>query len=89
MGKAVVREARRNIQDIARRQIFIDNRLERFHVQQRRMRAKLLQRQFVTHAPAAAPHALDDKYVVLIDMRPYAATRNRERDHQIVQPPVR
>ncbi len=58
-------------------------------MQQRRMRAELTHRQFIAHAPAAAAHALNNKDIVLIDMRTHAAARHREGDHQIVQTPVR
>jgi len=34
--------------------------------------------------PAAADAPLDDKDIVLIDMRAHAAAGNRERDHQVV-----
>ncbi len=53
------------------------------------MRAELTHRQLVAHAPAAAAHPLNDKHVVLIDMRTHAAARYREGDHQIIQTPVR
>ena len=89
MGKSVVRESRRDVEDIARSQIFVNNRLERIHMQQRRMRAELTHRQLVAHAPAAAAHPLNDKHVVLIDMRTHAAAGHGEGDHQIVQTPVR
>ena len=89
MGKAVVRESRRDVEDIARGQIFVDDRLKRIDVQQRRMRAELTHRQLVPHAPAATAHPLNNKHVILIDMRTHAATRHGEGDHQVIQTPVR
>ena len=40
------------------------------------------------HAPAAATRTLNNKHVVLVQVRTHAATRNGEGDHQIVHPPV-
>ena len=67
VGYAVVRESRWNIEDVARLQIFINDRWERIDVQQCRMRTELTHRQLVTHAPAAAAHALNNKDVILIE----------------------
>jgi hypothetical protein len=86
---AIVRESRWNIEDIARLQIFINDRRERVDVQQCRMRAELTHRQLIAHAPAAAAHALNNKDVILIDMRADAAAGDGEGDHQVVQTPVR
>ena len=89
VGYAVVRESRWNIEDVARLQIFINDRWERIDVQQCRMRTELTHRQLVTHAPAAAAHALNNKDVILIDMRADTAAGDGEGDHQVVQAPVR
>ena len=89
VGHAIVRESWWNIEDIARLQIFINDRRERIDVQQCRMRAELTHRQLIAHAPAAAAHALNNKDVILIDMRADAAAGDGEGDHQVVDTPVR
>ena len=43
---AFVREARRNVENVARLHLFVDDGVERFHLQQIRMRAVLFQRRF-------------------------------------------
>ncbi|VDZ83676.1 Uncharacterised protein [Kluyvera intermedia] len=48
----------------------------------------LLERGLLTDTPATTTGALNNKDVILIKMRAYAATGNREGDHQIVQTPV-
>ncbi len=53
------------------------------------MRTELTHRQLVPYAPAAAAHPLNDKHIVLVDMRPHAATRDGEGDHQVIETPVR
>ena len=79
-----MRESRRNVQNIARLQILINNRRERVDVQQRRMRAELTHRQLIAHAPAAATHALNNKDIILVDVRAHAAARYGKGDHQVI-----
>ncbi len=87
-GVTLVREAWRDIENIARLQLFVDDADKRIDLQQVRVRAVLFHRHLFTHAPAATAGALDDKYVVLIQMRTNAASWHGEGDHQIVHPPV-
>ena len=83
-----MREPRRDIQNIAGLHLFIDYGFERVDLQQVRVRTMLLHRHLFAHAPAAATGTLNDKHVVLVEMRADAASRNGKRDHQIVDAPV-
>ena len=83
-----MRESRRNVENITRLQLFIDNPFKRVNLKQVRMRAVLLHRDFFAHAPAAAARTLNDEHVVLVKMWTYAAARHGEGDHQIVHAPV-
>ena len=83
-----MRESWWNIEDIAGLHLFINDRLERLHLQQIWVRAVLLKRGFLAHAPATTASTLNDKDIILIDMRANAAARHREGDHQIVNAPV-
>ena len=83
-----MREPRRNIQNIARLHLFINNGFKRVDLQQVRVRAVLFHRHFFTHAPAAAAGTLNDKHIVLVEMRTDAAAGDGKRDHQIVDAPV-
>ena len=87
-GVTLMREPRRNVENIAWLQLFINNPFERIHLKQVRMRTVLFHRHFLAHAPAAATRTLNNKHVVLVQVRTHAATRNGEGDHQIVHPPV-
>lgn len=53
------------------------------------MRAVLFHRHFFPDAPAPTASALDDKHIILIQMRADAAARYGEGDHQVVDTPVR
>jgi hypothetical protein len=64
-----MRESRRNIENIARLHLFIDNGFKRIDLQQVRMRAVLFHRHFFAHAPAATAGTLNDKHIILIEMR--------------------
>ena len=85
----LMRESRRNIENIARLHLFIDDRLEGVNLQQVRMRAVLFHRHLFPNAPAPTAGALNDKHIILIQMRADAASRHREGDHQVVDTPVR
>ena len=87
MRKTIVRETGRDVEDIARLKIFINDWLERIDMQQCRMRAELAHRQLIAHTPAAAAHPLDNKDVILVDMRANAAARHGVGDHQIIKAP--
>ncbi|MNC33046.1 hypothetical protein D3C75_814270 [compost metagenome] len=78
-----------DIENIARLHFFVDDGVERFNLQQIRMRAVLFQGDFFPNTPATAANTLNDKHVVLVVMRANAAAWYRERDHQIVNSPVR
>lgn len=55
--------------------LFIDDRLEGVNLQQVRMRAVLFHRHFFPDAPASTAGALNDKHIILIQMRADAAAR--------------
>ena len=71
----LMRESWRNIENIPRLHLFIDNRLEGVNLQQVRMRAVLFHRHFFPDAPASTAGALNDKHIILIQMRADAAAR--------------
>ena len=83
-----MRKSRRDVENVARLQLFVDNPVKRVNLKQVRMRAVLLHRHFFAHAPAAAARTLNDEHIVLVQMRAYAAARHGEGDHQIVHAPV-
>ncbi|CSS16784.1 Uncharacterised protein [Shigella sonnei] len=53
------------------------------------MWAVLFHLQLFAHSPATTSGTLNDKHVVLIEMRADAAARYRKRNHQIINTPVR
>ncbi|ABV13051.1 hypothetical protein CKO_01924 [Citrobacter koseri ATCC BAA-895] len=85
---AFVRESGWDIQNIAGLQLFINDGFKRIDLEQIRVRAMLLQLQLLAYAPAAATGSLNDKDIVLIQMRTHAAARDGKGDHQIVNTPV-
>ncbi len=84
-----MREGRGDIEDITRLQLLINDRFKGIDLQQIRVRTVLLHRHFIAHAPAAAAGTLNDKHIVLVEVRTHAAARYGERDHQVVNTPVR
>ncbi len=83
-----MREARWDIKNVTWLQLFINDPFKRINLEQIRVRAVLFHWHFFAHAPATATGTLNDKHVVLIQMRTHAATGNGEGDHQIVHSPV-
>ncbi|MNV82304.1 hypothetical protein D3C71_1760300 [compost metagenome] len=83
-----MRESWRNIENIARLHLFVDDAFERVNLQQVRVRAVLFHRHFIADAPATTASSLNDKHIVLVEVRAHATARNREGDHQIVHAPV-
>src|SRR5471030_265707 len=53
------------------------------------MRTVLFHWDFFAYTPAAAASALNDEYIVLIQMRAYTTAGDRVGDHQVVHAPVR
>jgi hypothetical protein len=78
----LMRESWRNIENIARLHLFIDDRLERINLQQVRMRAVLFHRHF--SPTRQRRRSLNDKHIILIQMgtTPPPGTRRRSSDRR-------
>lgn len=86
---AVMREAGRNVQNIAGQQFDIDDGFKKIGVQQRRLRGELPVLPQIVDAPAAPPGALANEDVVQIDRRPDPAAGRGVTDHRVVEAPFR
>ena len=86
---AVVGEAGRDVQYVARQELDVDHRLEGIGVQQGRVGRELAVFAALAHAPAPPPGTLADEHVVQVDMRPHPAARRGVADHHVVQAPFR
>ena len=89
-GDAVVGNSRGDIEHVARLQYPLVLAVEvGKNAQVRVVEQRAVDRAVLTNAPAALAVTLQQEYIVVVVVRPHAATRCRVADHDVVNPPGR